>query len=239
MVGNREIVVDGLRAAHKALLCAGEECVVRELPYRVHRVVAADVDKDFNVQFVEQRKHLVKDFLVLVDLRKFVAAGAEESRRRALQKLELQLIPDIVREIHILLIQKALNAEAHPVDLLIATFFCCLEDTRKTRIDDSGGTARLPDQHIPFHDISSFFCAEQPNFSALFSITKVLKRIQCEKKSEEPWSFALFSFSSILQTRQARLAADLACRKPRSRSLTGRPMIIARPSLIQSSGTNG
>ena len=77
VVGQREVIVDRLRAADKADLRARDNAVVRQLLDRVHRVVAADVDKAVDLEILKDLEDLLIERLVLMDLRKLVAAAAE------------------------------------------------------------------------------------------------------------------------------------------------------------------
>ena len=90
-----------------------------------------------------------------MDLRQLVAAGAQESGGRALEQLQIQLVLDMVRQVHILLIQEALDAVAHTVHLAETALHGGLEHASKAGVDDGGGAAGLSDNYVPFHSLSS------------------------------------------------------------------------------------
>ena len=151
MVGDGQIVVDGLRAADKLLFCTGQQCIVGKLADGIHGVISADIDEDLNLQLVQKLEDSFVNFLILVDLRQLVAAGAQECGGSSLQKREVQLILDIIGEIDILLIHETLDAVAHAVNLVVASFHGGLEYAGKAGVDDSGGATGLSYDNITLH----------------------------------------------------------------------------------------
>ena len=151
VVGQGEVVVDRLGHAEEALRLAGEQRVVGELLDGVHRVVAADVDEALDVELVENVEDLDVDVLILVDGGQLVAAGAQEGGRGALEDLDVQLVLDIVGQIDVLLIEQALDAVAHAVDLVEAAIHGRLEHARQAGVDDSRRAAGLSYDDVAFH----------------------------------------------------------------------------------------
>ena len=92
MVGDHQVIVDGLGHAHKADVAADVCAVVGQLADGVHRVVTADVEEVADVQLLQDLKQLDVDGLTLggVPVGQLVAAGTQIAGRRALQKLNVQ-----------------------------------------------------------------------------------------------------------------------------------------------------
>ena len=156
MVGDGQVVVDGLGAADELLLRAGQQGIVKQLADGVHGIVAADVDEHFDVQLIQQFENALIDRLVLMDFGQLVAAGAQEGGRGAFEQFQVQFILDMLGQVHILLIHEALDAVAHTVNLVVAAFFGCLEHAREAGVDDGRGAAGLTDKYVTLHDVASF-----------------------------------------------------------------------------------
>ena len=75
MIGQCEVIVNGLRYAKEFLLLAGQDCEIRKLLDGVHGVISANIDKRINIKTVQYTKDLLIDGLVFVDLRKFKTTG--------------------------------------------------------------------------------------------------------------------------------------------------------------------
>ena len=81
MISQGQIIVNGLRTADETCRMTCYDRVVRKFLDRVHRVISADVDESLDVQFIQDTEYFFVNFFVLMDLRQFVAAGAEEGCR--------------------------------------------------------------------------------------------------------------------------------------------------------------
>ncbi len=141
MVCDGEIVVDGLRNTHEALLFAFLCCIVRQHLDGIHGIVAANIEQTFDLILVHNLEHLIIDFLIAFDLRQFITAGTKEGRRRSFQNLDIRVIFHILGHIHDILCQKALDAMMHSIDFLDSQFLCSREHTCQRRIDDCGRSA--------------------------------------------------------------------------------------------------
>ena len=95
MVGQRQIIVNGLGHAQEFLGLSGKDRVVGKLFDGIHGVVSADIDKRFDIEFIEDLEDLLIDALVLVDLRQFEPAGSKKRGRRSLQKFNIQFGMDL------------------------------------------------------------------------------------------------------------------------------------------------
>src|SRR5699024_5550314 len=69
-----QIVVDRLGTSDETCGMTGDDGIVRQLLDRVHGIISADIDKSFDIQFVEDIENLVIYFSVLMDFRQFVTA---------------------------------------------------------------------------------------------------------------------------------------------------------------------
>ena len=69
-----KVVVNRLRASDEAGAEPGHNRVVGQLFDGVHGIISADVNKRLNIQFLQDRKDLVVNRPVFVDLREFVPA---------------------------------------------------------------------------------------------------------------------------------------------------------------------
>ena len=85
-----------------------------------------------------------------MNLRQLIAAGAQESRRRPLQELDVDIGMNLCGQVHILLVQEALNAVEHSVYLVEASLLGGLVDPRQAGIDHSGRAAGLTNDDVTF-----------------------------------------------------------------------------------------
>ena len=162
MVGQHQVVVDGLGHADEADLAVDGLAVGAQLGDRVHRVVAADVEHRADVVLPEQLKQLHKRLLVNDGVGQLVAAAAQEAGRRALEQLNVHLVAQHGIQIDELALEHALDAVLHPVDMGCAAGLGGLIDARQTGVDDGSRAARLTNQNI-FHKFTSriFYCILQ------------------------------------------------------------------------------
>ena len=52
MVGQGQVVVNGLRNAHELLGLPRQNCIIRQFFDRVHGIISADINKAFNIQLI-------------------------------------------------------------------------------------------------------------------------------------------------------------------------------------------
>ena len=126
--------------------------IIRQLLDGIHGIVAADINKRIDLQFVQNRENFLINLHVLMDLRKLISAGPQKCGRRPLQKLNIQIGMNLCGHIHILLIQKALNPVQHAVHLVEATLNGVFVNACQAGVDDRSGAARLS------YDNVSLFC---------------------------------------------------------------------------------
>ncbi len=150
VVGNGKVVIYRLGAPHKAYGTADFFAVLGKLVYGVHRIVAADIEKGVNIQFFKRFEDMFVSLFVALYCRQFIAAGAEEGRRRALQKVHIQVVFDVRGKVHNVPVQKPFNAVHHSVNNVCAPVLSRFKHTQKTCVDYRSGTARLPYDYI-FH----------------------------------------------------------------------------------------
>ena len=160
MVGDGQVVVDGLRHADHADVRADMVQIRRELHDGIHRIVAADVDEDLDAVGIERGEDLLVDVGILLKGGQLVAAGAEHGRGRLAQELHVLIGADDGLQIDELVPDHPLDAVDRAedrVDLLGEQSL--LEDPDEARVDGAGGAAGLCDGNI--HDSSSYLmCAE-------------------------------------------------------------------------------
>ena len=70
-----------------------------------------------------------------MNLRQLVTAGAKECGRCPLQQLDVHVGMNLSSQVHILLIQKTLNAMEHSVYLVESSLLCGLVHAREAGID--------------------------------------------------------------------------------------------------------
>ena len=157
VVGDHQVVVDGLGHTHKADVALDAFAVLSQLADGVHGVVAADVEEVADVQLFQNGEQLFVDGLVLMPVRQLIAAAAEEAGRGALEQLDVQIVRQHGGKIHHPLLQQTGNAIAHTVNDLCAAVLAALKYACKACIDDGSRTARLTNDCIFTHDDFSFF----------------------------------------------------------------------------------
>ena len=150
MVGEGQIVVDGLGHTQKLLLMPLHDGIIGQLLDGIHGIVSSDINEGFDVQLVQNLENLLVDLTVLMDLRKLEPAGAKECGRSSLQQLDVHVGMDLSGQIHILLVQKALNSVKHSVNLVEASLSGRLIDACQTGIDHGSGAARLSYNDVAF-----------------------------------------------------------------------------------------
>ena len=157
MVGDHQVIVDGLGHAHEADVALDALAVLGQLADGVHGIVAADVEEVADVQLFEDGEELLVHGLVGVPVGQLVAAAAQEAGRRALEQLDVQVVGQHGGKVHHTLLQQTGDAVAHAVDDVGTAALAAFKDARKARIDDGSRTARLTNDCIFTHDDFSFF----------------------------------------------------------------------------------
>ena len=155
VVGELQVVVDGLRDAHEADVAADPRAVAAELVDGVHAVVAADVEEVLDVVLLQQVEDFAEGGVILLGLGQAVAAGAQEGAGRALEDLKVQVGADHRAHVHHALLQEALDAVAHAVDMIRAPADRILKNTGQAGVDDGCRAAALADNHIETHAASA------------------------------------------------------------------------------------
>ena len=143
MIGSGQVVIDGFRQADYSKVMALLSGCLSQAMARIRRVVSTGVEHIANVVTPQQRKNALH-----VAILKLVAAGTECSGGSAQQTR-----PEACRlspQINQLFFKQPFNAIVHAINLTNA----CIRVSRfkgpyQTRIDDSRGSARLPNEHIP------------------------------------------------------------------------------------------
>ncbi len=148
MVRDGQIVVDGLWNPHKQLALAMVFGIVTEHLHRIHRVIAARIEKCIDVMRFHDPEDVLVDILVSLDLRHLEAAGTQEGRRCSLEQLNAHRICKVLVQINQLVLQKALNAVNHSVNMLCTCCLCAGIHARDGRVDDGGRAARLTYYYI-------------------------------------------------------------------------------------------
>ena len=99
-VGYGKVVVYRLGNAHKLYGAVYLFAVVGQLLNSVHRIVAADIEECVYFEFFEYREDLFVRVLVALNIGQFVAAGAEEGRRRSFQQVVIKVVFETLGKIH-------------------------------------------------------------------------------------------------------------------------------------------
>ena len=141
VIGNRKVIIDGLRNTHKSLLFALHRRIIGKHLHRIHRVISADVEQDFDIVFLKNLEDFIVDFFVAFDFRKFITAGSKECRRSSLQQFDILVIPDILSHINKIVLQESFDTMMHTVNFLNSDFSCIAYNACKRRVDYSGRTA--------------------------------------------------------------------------------------------------
>ena len=157
VVSDHQIVVDGLGHAYEPDIAVDTGAVVCQLADGIHGVVAADVEEVAHIQLVQDRKQLFVDRLILPPIRQLIAAAAQKAGRGALQQLDVQVIREVLGQIHDPLLQKPRYTIAHTVHDGCAAVFATFKHTGQACIDDRGGAAGLTNDCVLTHDDFSFF----------------------------------------------------------------------------------
>ena len=156
MVGDHQVVVDGLGHTHEADAALHTVAIVGQLADGVHGVVAANVEEVADVQLLQNGEQLLVDRLVVVPVGQLVTAAAQEAGRRALEQLDVEVVGQVLRQVYNVFLQQTGDTVAHAVNDLCAAVLAALKNTCQTCIDDRGGAARLANDCIFTHDDFSF-----------------------------------------------------------------------------------
>ena len=148
VVGQHQVIVNGLGHADKADCAALRVAVGAQLGDGVHRVIAADVEHRADVILGKQLKQLHKRLFVHRRVGQLVAAAAQKAGRRALEELNVHLIAQHRVKVDELALQHALNAVLHTVDMGCTAGLGRLIDARQTGVDNRSRPARLTYQNV-------------------------------------------------------------------------------------------
>lgn len=147
MIGEDQVIVNGLGNADETDVAADGGCVPGQAAHRIHGVIAADIKYISDIQFLKFFKKLAVNRILQIR-RKTVTAGTQVRTGRVFQPVHvLAAHPGQIDDVSF---QKTFNAIAHaiyPSDLL-GMKACCGNHTAQAGIDDSCGAAGLAHQQI-------------------------------------------------------------------------------------------
>ena len=170
MVGDHQVVVNGLGHAHKTDLAADMAAVIRQLADGVHAVVAADVEEIADVQFLQDLEQLLVDSFSFrgVPVGQLVAAAAQIAGRGALEQLDVHGAGKLVIQNADPAFQQTGHAVHHAVDFLCPAALAAFKYACQTRVDDRSGTAGLAHNRIFCHIDPPEMSRRHPGRRALF-----------------------------------------------------------------------
>ena len=84
MVCKGQVIVNGFGNAQELLAMSLDNGIIGQLLDGIHGIIAADIDKDLDVQLIQYGKYLLIKCRVLMNIRQLIPAGAQECRRRPL-----------------------------------------------------------------------------------------------------------------------------------------------------------
>ncbi len=148
VIRKRQVIVNRLGHSQELLLMSLDDRIIRQFLDGVHGVVSTDIDESLNLQLVQNLENFLIDFGILMDLRQLKPAGTQKCGRGSLQQFNVHVRMNLGGQIHILLIQKALNAVEHSVYFMESSFLGSLIDTSKTGINHRSGAARLSNNNV-------------------------------------------------------------------------------------------
>ena len=158
VVGYRQIVINGLGNAHETLRLVMCRRIIGQHLHRIHGIISARIEQALDIMLLHDLENLLVHILMTFNLGHLETAGAEECGRGSLQKLDSGLVIQILTEIDQVVLQEALNAVYHTIDLLYAKLLGRRIYAGNGRVDDSGRSAGLSNYNVSFHfDISFFF----------------------------------------------------------------------------------
>ena len=152
MVGQAEVVVDGLGHTDEPDAAAHLGTVTGEFCNGVHRVIAADVEQRTDIVLVKQGEQLDERGRVHVRVRQLVAAAAQIAGRGALEQLNAHAVVQQDIQLDELFLEQALDAVLHAVHLVGTQTAGSLVHACQAGIDDGRGAAALTNDHIFGHE---------------------------------------------------------------------------------------
>ena len=152
MVGQAQVVVDGLGHTDEPHAAAHPVAVAAELGDGVHGVVAADVEHRADVVLVKQGEQLDERGGVGVRVGQLVAAAAQIAGRGALEQLNAHAVVQQDIQLDELFLEQALDAVLHAVHLVGTQTAGSLVHACQAGIDDGRGAAALTNDHIFGHE---------------------------------------------------------------------------------------
>ena len=147
MVGDHEVVVDGLRDMDAAQVVARLVRLLRDDPHGVRAVVAADVEETADRVRLQHAEDLLA--VCMIGL---VARRAERRGRR--ERHHVEVVRRLLREVHQLLVDNAAHAMQRAVDLPNLTELARFRyDAGQRLVDHRGGTTALSNQNVGLHGL--------------------------------------------------------------------------------------
>mgnify|MGYP000072345385 CR=1 FL=1 len=151
VVGEAEVIIDGLGYTDKthrtAYLCA----VAAELGDGVHRVVAADVEHRADVVLVKQGEQLDERGGIGVRVGQLEAAAAQIAGRSTLEQLDAHAVVQQNVELQQLFLEQTLDAVLHAVHLVCTQTAGSFVYACKAGVDHGGRAAALTNDDILGH----------------------------------------------------------------------------------------
>ena len=151
VVGEHQVVVDGLGHAHKADVAADVCAVVGQLADGIHRVVAADVEHGADVVLVKQGEQLDERGGIGVRVGQLEAAAAQIAGRSTLEQLDAHAVIQQDVELQQLLLEQTFDAVLHAVHLVCTQTAGGFVYACKAGVDHGGRAAALTNDDILGH----------------------------------------------------------------------------------------
>ena len=152
MVGQAQVVVDGLGHTDEPHRAAHPRAIAAELGDGIHRVVATDVEQRTDVVLVKQGEEFNERGGVHIRVRQLVAAAAQIAGRGALEQFDAHAVVQQNVQLQHLFLEQAFDAVLHPVDLLSSQTDRGFVDACQTGIDDGCGAAALANDDVFRHE---------------------------------------------------------------------------------------
>ena len=152
MVGQAQVVVDGLGHTDEPHAAAHTVAVAGKLCDGVHGVVAADIEHRADVVLVKQGEQLDERGRVHIRVRQLVAAAAQIAGGGALEQLDAHAVVQQDVQFQRLLLEQTFDAVLHAVHLVCTQTAGRLVNACQTGVDHGGRAAALTNDHIPGHE---------------------------------------------------------------------------------------
>ena len=152
MVGQTQVVVDGLGHTDEPHTAADTIAVAGKLCDGVHGVVAANVEHRADVVLVKQGEQLDEGCGVHIRVRQLVTAAAQIAGRGALEQFDAHAVVQQDVQFQHFLLEQTLDAVLHAVHLVCAQTAGCFVHARQTGVDHGGRAAALTNDHVLGHE---------------------------------------------------------------------------------------